>query len=167
MKAFIALLVASWLIGSTPAHAEDDICGYRTLKTGTIFSLDIYRSFDPHVTFKVCAREDPAKNFLLVAVEPKKKPKRRTVRQLPLSAATYAHVVALYEEALSYNVKDSTLGLDGSSWCLETSRGFTYSKACFWSPMDNAKERGISGLSSLGQELWRIAEMDLSVGDLY
>jgi len=76
-------------------------------------------------------------------------------------------VVALYEDALGYNVRDSAMGLDGSDWCLETRRGFTYSKACFWTPVDRAKERGISGLSTLGQELWRLAAMDSSVGELY
>ncbi|HXI43592.1 MAG TPA: hypothetical protein VNH83_26655, partial [Bryobacteraceae bacterium] len=65
-----------------------------------------------------------------------------------------------YERALEYNVKDDALGNDGSSWCLETTRGFTYSKACFWSPEYNTEERHLTGMLALGRALWHLAAID-------
>jgi len=168
MRVQIALLIlAMTSLWSSSALAARDLCGYRTLEAGTVFSLSIDRSFDSHVIFKICARKDPNKNFLLVIVDSKGKSKHHESRQVSLSADTYAKVLALYDKALEYNVKDDGAGTDGSVWCLETQRGFTYSKACFWTPDDKPKERGISGLLVLGQELWRLAAMGPSDGELY
>jgi len=87
--------------------------------------------------------------------------------KVSLNEATYRKLLTLYENALDYNVKDEAEGMDGSDWCLETQRGFTYSKACFWSPGAQPEERGLTGLAKLGEELWRIAATDPRDGPLY
>jgi hypothetical protein len=72
----------------------------------------------------------------------------------------YKRIISLYERALDYDVKDNAMGFDGSGWCLETQRGFTYSKACFWTPEYETERRRLSGLLALGVELWRVAKLD-------
>jgi hypothetical protein len=160
---FLALHFAS----ARAATKQHDICGYRTMSDGTIFTLDIARSFDPHVTFKLCERKDPKENFLLITTASKGRGKHSTDRRIILDESSYARMVSLYDAALNYNVKDNNMGTDGSMWCLETTRGFTYSKACFYMPDDYPKNRGLSGLATLGEELWRFAKMEPIVGKLY
>ena len=70
--------------------------------------------------------------------------------------------MSLYDMSLDYDVRLDVGGNDGSTWCLETQRGFTYSKACFWTPTDEPKRRKLNGLLELGRELWRIAKLDSS-----
>jgi hypothetical protein len=89
-------------------------------------------------------------------------------RKILLGEGVFEKLVALYEKALEYNVKDDAWGLDGSLWCLETQRGFTYSKACFWSPDYQSEKRGLIGMVNLGEELWRFAELNKKeIGPLY
>ena len=77
-----------------------------------------------------------------------------------VDTALYDKLVALYEKALDYDAKDDSMGSDGSSWCLETQRGLTYSKACFWTPQYETAKRRLNGLLLLGEELWRVAKLD-------
>jgi hypothetical protein len=153
---FLALV--AWLPRSASADADE--CGLRTHLTGTVFTLSINRSFDPGVKFEVCARKAPEPNFLRVVAESKLHSDAWTDRTITLDDSEYAKLLTLYEAALEYNVKDDAIGLDGSSWCLETTRGFTYSKACFWSPQYKTLPRRLSGMWALGEELWRLAELD-------
>ena len=57
------------LIGWRAAFAADfkDICGERTARSGTVFTLTVNRSFEPEVIFKLCDREDKSKRFLLIS----------------------------------------------------------------------------------------------------
>jgi hypothetical protein len=149
------------LFGSCCAYADsEDICGTRWVGGGTVFSLMVERSFDPGVTFKLCDREDHSKRFLLISTQSGMHSEKWVSKTLPLDPSRYDKVVALYERALDYDVKDDSMGMDGSSWCLETRRGFTYSKACFWTPQYETKKRRLSGLLALGEELWRVAKLD-------
>lgn len=161
------LLLTSPAVLARAAASKHDVCGDRTHYDGTVFTLDIERSFHPRVTFKLCQRTDPKENFLLITTESRNRPRHSTDRRISLDERAFARVVALYEAALSYNVKDDDSGTDGSMWCLETQRGFTYSKACFYMPSENSKARGLSGLSELGKELWHFAAMEPIVGELY
>jgi hypothetical protein len=149
---------------------ESDPCGRRTRYDGTVFTLTISRSFHlGATTIKLCARQDAEENFLLVRTHPFPVERNHVWkdRQIKLDSGLYERIVQLYEKALDYNVKDDTIGFDGSSWCLETRRGFTYSKACFWSPDNEPQQRGIVGLYQLGKELWSIAELEPEIGELY
>jgi hypothetical protein len=125
-----------------------------------VFSLAIDRSFDPGVKFELCARKAPVQNFLRLSTESKLHSDRWTARKIILEDSEYAKLLELYEAALEYNVKDDAMGLDGSSWCLETRRGFTYSKACFWSPQYETAQRHLSGMWALGEELWGLAALN-------
>lgn len=144
------------------AMATDDKCGYRTAVSGTVFTVTISRSFDPQVKFELCVREAPAQNFVLVSSESHLGSKRWVVNKVPLNHSDYTELLRLYELALGYDVKDSLMGADGSDWCLETQRGGTYSKACFWTPSVNAQKRNLVGLLSLGQDLWRLSALSPS-----
>ena len=112
------------------------------------------------VEFKLCERKEPSQSFVLINVESAHSRKRSVTRQLVVDETTFVNLVGLYERALEYDVKDDALGNDGSSWCLETTRGFTYSKACFWSPEYNTEERHLTGMLALGRALWHLAGID-------
>jgi hypothetical protein len=153
---------------AAPQDASDnDKCGYRTVFDGTVFTLTIGRSFDPGVTFKLCQRKKPGQSFVLVAVDASDESNAKSETTLPLDENSYKALIKLYEAALDYNVKDDTMGLDGSGWCLETRRGFTYSKACFWTPGYETSKRGLIGLENLGNELGRLAKLEKTAGKLY
>ena len=139
---------------------SEDTCGQGRQSRETVFSLTISRSFDPEVTFKLCDRIDRSKRFLLVASETARHSEKWATKSIPVDPRQYDKIVALYEKALEYDVKDDAMGLDGSSWCLETRRGFTYSKACFWTPHFEPTRRRLDGLLELGNELWRLAKLD-------
>jgi hypothetical protein len=153
------------LLGAVPlfAHAKDDVCGIRSMRAGTVFSMSIGRSRvleNSYVEFKLCERTEPSQSFLLIHTETERPKKHSETRQLRVDESTYLNLVAMYERALDYDVKDDALGFDGSSWCLETTRGFTYSKACFWSPEVDTDKRRLTGMLALGRELWHLAGMD-------
>jgi hypothetical protein len=147
---------------STLAADPENTCGERTLRDGTVFTLSISRSFEPEVTFKLCDREDKSKRFLLISTQSSSRPDKWALKSVPLESPAYDRVASLYEQSLDYDVRIDVGGNDGSTWCLETQRGFTYSKACFWTPADEPKRRHLSGLLELGKELWRIAKFDSS-----
>jgi hypothetical protein len=165
--ALLALLLPTLCYPATCSAqqtAAEEVCGYPTVVDGTVFSMTIARAFSGQVRFKLCAREDPQRNFLLISTQ---LPDGQgwADRQISLDPVAYANVVELYENALEYDVKYDADGLDGSTWCLETQRGFTYSNACFWMPTDKTEARSLRGLVELGKELWRIAGMN--AGELY
>lgn len=161
MKKLVALLLLIGLfIAVKPAVAAPVSCDGQTVGGGTVFTLAIERSFFPRVEFRLCNLKNPDKQFLLVLVEYAWNSKPMKVRRVPLDPAAYKHMTATYEDALGVNLKDKAIGMDGSNWCLETDRGMNHLQACFWTPMDKAQQRGLSGLVALGQELWRLAGMD-------
>ena len=148
--------------GSALAADSEDICGERTARSGTVFTLTISRSFEPDVSFKLCDREDKSKRFLLISTESSSRTDKWISKSAPLDSVSYGRVMSLYDKSLDYDVRVDVGGNDGSTWCLETQRGFTYSKACFWTPTDEPKRRKLNGLLELGRELWRIAKLDSS-----
>jgi len=166
----VVILISLSVLCSSATAAEKykyGICHLRTAHHGTVFSLHIQRAFHVGIEFKLCEREEPGQNFLLVTRDPDEKNKDDERIKVSLNDATSQQLLTLYENALDYNVKYMAGGHDGSSWCLETTRGFTYSKACFWSPGSNPEERRLTGLLKLGQELWRIAAIEPRDGPLY
>ena len=154
----VTLLVLLSLVGPPPyhpsmAHAATEDCGYRTVRDGTVFTLDIERSFDSPVTFQLCERTPPEISFVLVTTT-------KSSKKLPVDDATYKSIYSLYEASLDFDLRDSAMGSDGSVWCLETKRGFAYSKSCFWSPDHNSEQRRLGGLHALGVRLWQLAHLD-------
>jgi len=142
-------------------------CGYNAAHHGTVFTLQIQRAFHRAIEFKLCAREEPDRSFLLVTRDSEERNKTDDPIKIPLNYATYQKLLTLYHDALDYDVRDKAGGLDGSTWCLETGWEFTYSKACFWSPESRSEDRRLIGLLKLGQELWRIGGIDPRDGSLY
>jgi hypothetical protein len=132
------------------------------MQSGTVFSLTMDRAFDPGVKFELCDRKDRSKRFLLVATQASMRTEKWVSTRVPLDGVLYKKIIKLYESALDYDVKDDTMGFDGSGWCLETQRGFTYSKACFWTPQHETEKRRLVGLLALGEELWRVAKLDMT-----
>lgn len=160
-------LVLVLLAFFTPYANAADSCGYKTIRGGIVFTLDIDRSFHPPVRFQLCKGFPPEQSFLLVSTERNDQGVFTSNRKLHLDTDSYNRIYALYDESLDFDLRDSTMGLDGSTWCLETKRGFTYSKSCFWSPDERAEERKLSGLRDLGAELWRLAEFKAEFGKMY
>jgi hypothetical protein len=151
------------LLWIAPALASpDDICGERTSRSGTVFTLSVDRSFEAAVTFKLCNREDKSSRFLLVSTQSKGHKDGWDSKSVPLGPEAYGRLVGLHEQALKFDVRIDVGGNDGSMWCLETQRGFTYSKACFWTPTEEASARRLNGLVELGRELWDLAKLDSS-----
>jgi hypothetical protein len=150
------------LLSSAPAFAtgSEDVCGERTAQNGTVFTLTVDRSFEPSVIFKLCDREDKSKRFLLVSTQSSGHKDKWDTKTIPLGLQAYERVVSLYERSLDYDVRINVGGNDGSIWCLETQRGFTYSKACFWTPTEDASARRLIGLVELGRGLWKLAKLD-------
>jgi hypothetical protein len=139
------------------------VCGIRSMRAGTVFSLSIDRSRvlqNSSVQFKLCQRTAPSQSFLLIHANTEQPKRHSEMRQLQVDESTYLNLVEMYEKALDYDVKNDAMGFDGSSWYLETTRGFTYSKACFWSPEYETENRRLTGVLALGRELWHLAGMD-------
>jgi hypothetical protein len=144
-------------------HAKEDVCGIPGRTVGTVFVLSIGRSMSVgrrHVEFKLCERGEPSESFVLIEVGSKQPGQHVEIRQLRIDETTFVKLVALYERALDYDVKDNAMGNDGSSWCLETTRGLTYSKVCLWSPDYNTTPRHLEGMLALGRQLWHLAGFD-------
>jgi hypothetical protein len=154
------VMLLGWQLGV--AAEPKGICGERTALGGTVFTLTVSLSFEPDVSFKLCDREDKSKRFLLVSTQSSSHPDNWASNSIPLGSLEFEKIASLYEKALDYDVRINVGGNDGSTWCLETQRGFTYSKACFWTPSDEPKTRRLSGLLDLGAALWRIAKLDPS-----
>lgn len=140
----------------------EDVCGERTARSGTVFTLTVDRAFEPSVIFKLCDREDKSKRFLLASRQSTGHEGGWDTKIVPLNPQAYERLVALHERSLDYDVTMNVGGNDGSTWCLETQRGFTYSKACFWTPTEESSERRLVGLVELGKELWKLAKWDSS-----
>lgn len=142
-------------------------CRRITANEHAVFSLTISRSFEPDAAFTLCHRTDLQESFLLLTVGSKAPDLAPTERQIELDQSAYSRIVSFYERALGYDVRDDTAFLDGSRWCLEATRGGTYSKACFSSPGYRSSERRLDGLYELGFQLWRIAGLESEIGELY
>ncbi|RBP46997.1 hypothetical protein, partial [Arenicella xantha] len=150
MKKALSILLVS-LVASSIAEAGSEVkrCSDRWSKGGKIFTLSISPSFKDESVFKLCKREKPEKSFIVFEDE-------KSIQTKEISGSEYDDLYALYDKALEYNLKDSAMGLDGSNWCLETDRGFAYSKACFWSPSYDTEKRGLQGLYKLGTTLLEV-----------
>jgi hypothetical protein len=162
--AYRSLFVLFILLCSEQSFATgaEDVCGERTALSGTVFTLTVDRSFEPSVVFKLCDREDKSKRFLLVSTQSSGHKDKWDTKSIPLGLPAYQRVATLHEKSLDYDVRVNFGGNDGSTWCLETQRGPTYSKACFWTPTEESSARRLVGLVELGRELWKLAKLDSS-----
>ncbi len=162
---FIFFLLFAFPFVAESANQETSIsCHSRTISEGTIFTFTIERSFQPALTFILCQKKETNQSYLQISSELKRDSANKIVT---LTDNEFMELMKFYENALTYNAKDSEFGLDGSTWCLETKRGLNYSKACFYTPSYNANDRGLSGLHQLGVELWRVGNLDAHAGKLY
>ena len=129
-----------------------------------VFSLEISTSFHGQVTFSLCESQESktlrVKTLNIVYEENNKKSVMTEVTEIKdLTDESFDKIVAMYEEALAFNTLDNPNGLDGSTWCIKTYRGMNDLKACFWTPGSNTESRGLSGLYSLGEYLWDVANL--------
>jgi len=170
MRFFILLSVLLFPICSNAVEIPNyfDACDSHPSTGQTIFRLSMSRSFHPNVTFHLCERKNSEQSFLRFQIT-QRDGQIDDARKIKLDSETYTRLLKLYYEAVEYNVRDDATGADGSSWCLETSRMFTYALACFWTPTPDvrAEERGLIGLYNLGRELWELAELESEIGRLY
>jgi len=153
------LILLCFLISSSTLASEwnDVDCGRKNAKEGKIFELNISMSFHGSIGFKLCKKPD--QHFLVLtsnlkSTDKNSKSNKKTIR---LSKEQTGILNGKHIKALKYNTLDDALGLDGSSWCIESQRGFTYTKACFWTPGHNSEKRGLVGLNELGIHLWEIS----------
>lgn len=162
MKWLILIFIA---LASTVSYAKDPFACTNT--GGTVdkgsFTFEIYRApdFDKNTAFRLC--EKPGKAFVLIKAKSGASVK---VRSINIDAQQLANFKELYEDALGANFKDDTVGLDGSSWCLEFNRQ-NYLKACFWSPGIDTQARGVGSFVALGTALWNLAGFNGANGKLY
>jgi hypothetical protein len=154
---FTAFILFSQSVSAVEWLDED--CGRYGAYSGKLFSLHIATSFHGEAEFKLCKSE--SQNYLTIAttelakVGSDKPPARlKTRNKIILFEQEYVQIVTLYEKALSYNTLDDVMGMDGSTWCLESQRGINYTEACFWMPSFDSEERGLSDLYNLADYLW-------------
>ena len=159
------LVLLFFILSSSVACAKDPFaCMYSgNVPSKGIFTFEIWRApdFDKDTSFRLC--DLAGKTFLLVKAKAGKSFK---VRAIDLDVEQFAKLKGLYENALSANFRDDTLGVDGSSWCLEANR-MNYLKACFWSPGIDTEKRGTNSFIDLGNRLWELAQFGDSNGKLY
>ena len=118
-KTKCAVLISVCLFCSSAFAGETyGICGCRAAHHGTVFSLHMTSAFGGGIEYKLCEREEPGRNFLLVMRSSGESNKADQPIKVPLNDATYQKLLTLYDDALDYNFKDETRGLDGASWCL-------------------------------------------------
>jgi hypothetical protein len=159
-------LILSFL--STSAFSiewADKDCGQWNAYEGKVFSLDIETSFDGSVSLKLCKSETIS--FISVITTqrdhqdfPKDITETTTRKYILISKVEYDKIFKLYENALLYNTLDNASGKDGSTWCIESQRSLTYTKACFWTPSYNSDQRGLKGLHELGKFLRDFTELN-------
>ena len=147
---------------------NDVHCGNWNAYQGKVFSLSISTSFHGNSTFKLCKQEDEDKSNYLVTITETFERKQNSIETVkteivsitPLDKSQYIKINELFDLALESNLKDTETGTDGSSWCLESQRGFTYTKFCFFTPSSGHEHRGLSGLYKLGGYLWGISNLE-------
>ena len=164
MKLLFLMTLA--LVQMANASAAEE-CGYPSFRGGTVFTLGISRSFEPDVRFQLCKRVPVENSFMLVATDRTHDEIFGSIRAIPLTEKSFNLIYGLYDKSLGFDLRDDTSGFDGSLWCLETKRGSTSSKSCFWTPEHEPEKRKLVGLWNLGVELWRIADFKPSFGELY
>lgn len=166
MKAIGRILLSMLLLQSSVVIARDaydEDCWLRTLSQGKVFALEIADSSLNRLTFKLCKVED---EYRLVKIEDTTTrqnenfySKRVVERQsLILSGNQYEKIHKLYLAAMTYNALDDGQGYDGSIWCIDSQKGSTATRACFWTPAHNPKERGLSGIHNLGVHLLKFSD---------
>jgi len=160
MKLLFSLTIFLIFFSAEIFAIETHECGDRRVMDGTVFTLTISRSFHGDNTFQLCERKKPEKSFLILKYN-------KNIIVKKVSDFEYKEFYNLYEQALEYDLKDSSLGLDGSIWCLETTRGFAYSKVCFWSPTYKTEKRRLTGFVELVNKLWKVKEFKLNNDKLY
>ncbi|BBN81463.1 hypothetical protein PA25_14480 [Pseudoalteromonas sp. A25] len=161
---YIFLILTFLSTAALSIEWADEDCGQWNAYKGKVFSLDIGTSFHGRALFKLCKSE--TQNFISVLTtqssrkdEVKEIVETTTRKHINISKEEYEKIFNLYEVALQYNTLDKSSGTDGSNWCIESQRSFTYTKACFWTPSYNSEERGLKGLNDLGSYLWEFANL--------
>jgi hypothetical protein len=171
LRNIAGLLIAILPLIAAAENAESKQCGIRNSRAGTVFSLSIGRSRQlsfRHTEFWLCERTEPGTSFLLVNSEEGHNHKLDVKKRIVLDETRFVELAALFHSALDVNLKDDTIGMDGSTWCLQARPSYSVDfKACFWSPPYSEANRGISGLANLGRNLWHLADFEPEVGNLY
>lgn len=158
------------LSASSNVPQRNDACDDHFPAVSTGFSLSIDRALTTsQFLFALCKGSDSESNFVVRVIRTRTESGEpaETEHIYPLTAEEYSGLIALYERALEFNALDEVVGFDGSSWCLETSRGLNYIVSCFWTPTYDAQQRGLTGIVNLGRELWRRTGMNNDHGHLY
>lgn len=149
-------------------ESQDADCGRFNAYEGKVFSFEIASNFD--VTFKLCKSKKQDTLFVsatnLRFFDKDVKTPATIRKHIKLSKEDYQTIFQLYEIALKYNTLDAGMGNDGSSWCLESQRAFTYTKACFWSADYRTEERGLEGLYNLGIYLLNFSGLEKGISRL-
>lgn len=166
MKHFLLVILSIFCCKSF-ATIEDQ-CNFKNGVHGKIFELNIKTSFHGQYKFEFC--QSKSETYLSVTttkietidsedtlLEIKK------LKEIEVSEQKLIKIMNMLEIALRYNKYDDVIGIDGSTWCLETQQGNTYSKACFFSPIGSSKERGLQGVELLGKYMWQLAGLEKQI----
>lgn len=169
LKAFsIILILLSNVFSASLLAEEDEHCGASSKVDGIHFLFSIHRSFHGTTVFKLCKQKE---SMFLVTLDYNNKDDSENSKRMEtisaLDSERFSHFINLRNQALDYNTKDFKRGLDGSTWCLQVKRSSTHTVGCFWSPQNNSKERGLFGISNLGEYLWDFTKQQELNGKLY
>jgi hypothetical protein len=161
MKNLLILILVTICLNAY-AKEDPDLCTKQGMGY-TLFTLNIYRTFDGVTEFQACKRYKSKTNILFVTGKTSKSIAYNSTKLL--SESQFNDLETLYDRALDLNLRDHVEGADGSTWCLEAKMYPIY-KACFWSP-DKSDERHLIGLYNLGKHLWEITNQEKEYGELY
>jgi hypothetical protein len=140
--------------GALPSviFGEDPPCKYS--EKGFVFSVHDNLITTPDVEYTLCVRRSSKDGELGIMRQIRKGSVKTVTSHIPLDAHQYPLLVSLFETALDNNIRDDQEGLDGTTWCLASSRGGTDVRACFLAPSpEQAEKRGLDGLSKLAAAL--------------
>ena len=149
LKSYFVVIML--MIFSFHSSAEGKLnCSENEIYTGKLFQLNIKYSFKEEHEYKFCVGEETS--FLI------SKFKERLGQNLPdlthtskvkLTPENAEFLKRMYQNTVIALPKDTSAGMDGSTWCFKPKSGLSYSKFCYWSPEANTSERGLTKLYSL------------------
>jgi hypothetical protein len=132
------------------AAADNLNCSESEIFTGKLFQLNIKYSFKGEHEYQFCVGEESS--FLIskfIERLGQNLPDLTHTSQVKLTAENAEKLKRMYQNTVVALPKDTSAGMDGSTWCFKPKSGLSYSKFCYWSPEANTAERKLTKLYNL------------------
>lgn len=160
MKLYFTILLSCFICSLS--FADDDVtCLEGQISNGKLFELSIESSFSGGYEYKFCEGSNYSYLFsTYIEPMPNGLPSLKHTSKVKINTATKHIIKKKYINALTSNMKDTSHGMDGSTWCFKPKNGIKYSNFCIWSPESNTKERGLTGIYDLQVFIHSLSNLD-------